>query len=252
MKKFREIEINVKRLINNFESGTHLSGLKDSIIDIDTIREYQPGDKRPDPKASLKTHRLMSKVFNPEKLVKIYLLLDLSSSIYNKLEQAITISLFFCYLAEIHSDQLGLISFADKVNFIEATQDISLITRFLEKVKYEEDKGSNFAGGLLKLQQVFPKDSLIILISDFYFDFDEKLLKSFAQYNEIFAIVLTNPLEFVDIPFQIDFVDAENGKLVRNNKKDFAKWKAELSKKMKCIFLDINDNYLINLIKRLI
>ena len=75
-RKFRTLEVVAKQFINSYSSGVHLSSLHDSLIDVDTTRQYQPGDKRLDSRSSLRSSQTMSRVFNPEKGLTVFLLMD--------------------------------------------------------------------------------------------------------------------------------------------------------------------------------
>lgn len=108
-KKFKSFELRAKAAINNFSSGSHFTFLKDSTSEIDTVRQYQGGDKKLDSKSSLKASLTMSRVFNPEKELTLYLILDISASQQSKSEMAITICLFLSYLADILFDKVCLV-----------------------------------------------------------------------------------------------------------------------------------------------
>ena len=105
-KKFRSLEITAKKLVDSFGTGIHLSNLKDSLIEVDGTRSYQPGDKRLDSKSSLKSGELMSRVFNPEKDFTIFIILDISASQHYgsdkllKIEGGILSALYFGFAVE--------------------------------------------------------------------------------------------------------------------------------------------------------
>ena len=218
--KFRSLEITAKMLINSFASGTHISTLKDSIIDVDVTREYQPGDKKLDSRSSLRSNLTMSRVFTPDKSMTILLVLDVSASIYSKLEQAITTGLYFSYLADISGDQIGLITFSDTIHdFVLPSYDCREVTSVLENI-YEREALSgvtNLESVLLKLGNMELNNTLVVLISDFCYPIVDRnviLTKRAVSgpTNKMIALALVNHQEWSleGQPFTVNFVDAES------------------------------------------
>lgn len=219
-RKFRSLELTAKTLINSFGSGSHASYLKDSIIDVDVTREYQPGDKKLDSRSSLRTSLTMSRVFAPDKAMTIFIVLDVSASIYSKLDQAITTCLYLSYLADLANDQIALITFSDTVHdFVLPSYDGRNVTPVLEKI-YEREAVSgvtNLEVALRRLGTLEVSNTLVVLISDFCYPFSERTIQ-FAKRaiagpsNKMIGLVLVNNQEWSlsGQPFIIDFVDSES------------------------------------------
>lgn len=275
-RKFRSLEFAAKTLINNFCSGSHGSILKDSIVDIDSIREYQPGDRKLDSKASLRTGQVMSRVFLPEKSLTIFILLDVSNSQFSKFEQTITTCLYLLYLANVNSDKVSLIAFADDiVKAVEPTDDTRDAVLALEDI-YESELagGTNLCKMLLKLNSFDLSNSMVFLLSDFCYDINKHdllLMKRIASTSngKFVALVMDNSSEWVfDKGFSFDFVDAENNmganwntnnkNLNKTHQNFYHEWKHDLKVKLKQarlepLFINVNNNnYLMPLIRYLL
>ena len=133
-KQFRSLELIAKKYLDSFSSGIHPTLLKDSLIEVDVVREYQPGDKRLDSKSSLKTGKTMSRVFNPERSLNLFIILDISSSQYSKLDAAIITALYLCYLGDMCNERVGLCVFSNQVSIItDVSDDYSSVIGIIEK-----------------------------------------------------------------------------------------------------------------------
>src|SRR3989344_5662596 len=118
--RFHKLDPLVRRYINQFGSGIHRSLLKDSIGDIDGVREYVPGDKRLDSVASLRVGRVMSRVYSPEKSMNIFILLDVSKSQFYgsnnlKIEAGIAAGAYLTHLAGNVGDKIGILAFDQSI-----------------------------------------------------------------------------------------------------------------------------------------
>lgn len=219
-RKFRSLELTAKTLINSFGSGSHASYLKDSIIDVDVTREYQPGDKKLDSRSSLRTQQTMARVFVPDKAMTVFIVLDISASLYSKLDQAITTCLYLSYLADLANDQIALITFSDKVHdFVLPSYDGRNVTPVLEKI-YEREAVSgvtNLDDALLRLGTLEVNNTLVVMISDFCYPFSERTVQLAKRAiagpsNKMIALALVNHQEWSlsGQPFIVDFIDSES------------------------------------------
>lgn len=226
---FRSLELTAKFLISNFGSGIHRSLLADSSGEVDITREYQPGDKRLDSKTSLRVGKVMSRVFNPEKLLNIFIVLDVShSGFYGvnilKIEVGVLASLYLSFLAGASNDNVGLITFSDRVkDFYEPCSDETVVTIALEKVferESKQDNKSNLELALKKLANLEMRDCLIFIISDFLFDHTKRLGQLLKQINlspnnSSIALIVINEQEWV-LPkqnFVAKVLDAESDRM---------------------------------------
>ncbi len=82
LKKVRELEIISKRLTNHFFTGEYHTAFKGRGMSFKEVREYYPGD---DPRfidwnVSARMGHTFSKVFEEERELTVYLLIDVSAS----------------------------------------------------------------------------------------------------------------------------------------------------------------------------
>jgi hypothetical protein len=274
-KKFRSLELAIKKLLNSYESGCHTSSLKDSLIDVDITRQYQPGDKKLDSRSSLRASETMSRVFTPERALTVFLILDVSASQHSKLEQAVATCLYMSYLADLGNDKIGLVTFSDKVHrHVQPSNDQRAIMPVLEKI-YED----NQLGGMTDLEKVLLylgglnlTNTLLVLISDFCYPLTDRsvvLAKRAVSgaNNTMIAPVLINQDEWHldDYYFTVNFKDAEIDKSAswnfsssKSNKahnKIYEKWQSELKirlrqAKIEPIMMSVNrSDYLLPLVK---
>ena len=271
-KNFRSLELVARKHLDNFSSGIHGTLLKDSLIEVDVVREYQPGDKRLDSKSSLKTGKTMSRVFNPERTLNLFIMLDLSSSQYTKIESAVITALYLSYLGDICNEKIGLCVFSNHVtSIVDISEDYSSVVGTIEKSlnSLKMDSSTSVDDAVCKVSNLFLTNSLIVLISDFCYPLNEKLLKdikriSLVPTNSFISIVLHNPNDWmlsVSESFNITLKDAESGRVsdfnLKSAKSHFEKWQTELKTNlMRCnsyvVFLDVKEkNFLLPLIKHL-
>lgn len=270
-KKFRALELAARKHLDSFSSGLHGTLLKDSLIEVDVVREYQPGDKRLDSKSSLKTGKTMSRVFNPERSLNLYIILDKSSSQYTKLDASIITALYMCYLGDMCNERVGLCVFSDKVMMTDITDDYSSVVGTLEKSfqDLKMDTATCAADGIKKVADLSLKNSLVVFISDFCYPLTESMMSNIKKIamvptNNFLNVVLHSPVDWLmtlNHGFNITFRDAETGKTGNYNaasaKSQFDKWSEDLkSKFLSCssdaVFLDVKQNqFLLPLTKHL-
>lgn len=270
---FRSLEINAKTLINSFGTGSHVSCFKDSIIDVDVVREYQPGDKKLDSKSSLKTSKTMARVFTPDKSMTIFPVLDVSASQSTKKIQSFTICLYLAYLAELVGDSVGVMMFNDRIlDLVIPSQDARNVVSVLENNYCKDFCGKTDMGMALKtIASLELTNSMIVIISDFCYDLSDMIVSNLRRIagginNVIVSLVMINEKEwqFDNMPFSIDLSDAESHELINWNFKAssnqaycqyFHEWQSKLKVKLRQaktepIFLNVDRNdYIMPLVK---
>lgn len=271
-KRFRALELTARKYLDAFSSGIHNTLLKDSLIEVDVVREYQPGDKRLDSKSSLKTGKTMSRVFNPERSLSLFIILDISSSQYTKLEAAVVTALYLCYLGDMCNERVGVCVFSDHIAITtDVTDDYSSAIGVIEKSLNELKMGKKTCAedGIRKVSNLSLTNSMIVFISDFCYPLTNPLLNNIKKMalvptNTFLNVVLYNPVDWLmslHEPLSITFKDAETGEVKRLNaesaKDEFDNWSGELRKKLlhcnsDTVFLDAKqEQFLLPLIKHL-
>jgi len=271
-KKFRSLELVAKRYLDGFSSGIHPTFLKDSLIEVDVVREYQPGDKRLDSKSSLKTGRTMSRVFNPERSLNLFIVLDISSSQYTKLEASIITALYLCYLGDMCNERVGLCVFSNQVmNVTDITDDYSSVIGLIEKSfnGLKMNSTTCVEDSIKRVSNLFLTNSLVVFISDFCYPVTDNFLKHIKKIaltptNAFLNVVVYNPVDWLMLlnqSFTINFKDAETGSTgsynAKSAKTEFDNWSKDLKSKFlrsssDVVFLDVKqENFLLPLIKHL-
>ena len=274
-RKFRTLEVVAKQFINSYSSGVHLSSLHDSLIDVDTTRQYQPGDKRLDSRSSLRSSQTMSRVFNPEKGLTVFLLMDVSASQQAKAGAATITSLYLNHVADMANDPVGLITFSDKIyDVVEPSYDarymVTILEQWYDKGVYPF--GTTLEPALRRTAEMSPTNSMIVLLSDFCYDISDKTinyLKNVAsgKGNSVLSLVFFDPNDWIfeQQPFIVDFIDAEtNSKVgwdmfhVDKHGQEFLKWQEGIRLKLRRggsepIFIDVTqENFLLPLVRYLL
>jgi len=270
---FRSLEIAAKTLINSFGTGSHVSSLKDSIIDVDVTREYQPGDKKLDSRSSLKMSQTMSRVFTPDKSMTTMIVLDASSSQSTKINESIITSLYLAYLADNSSDAIGIVTFSDDViELVSPSGDTRNVTDVLRRLNDSKLSGkTNLEKPLNRVAELELTNSMIVVVSDFCYDLSARTVVNLRRLagginNTVVASIMLNECEweFDSLPFAVDFADSESGSMVDwsfsdQNLEAFSKfycdWQRNLKIKLRQaktepIFINVNrNNFLMPLVK---
>jgi hypothetical protein len=267
------LEIAAKTLINSFGTGSHVSSLKDSIIDVDVTREYQPGDKKLDSRSSLKMSQTMSRVFTPDKSMTTMIVLDASSSQSTKINESIITSLYLAYLADNSSDAIGIVTFSDDViELVSPSGDTRNVTDVLRRLNDSKLSGkTNLEKPLNRVAELELTNSMIVVVSDFCYDLSARTVVNLRRLagginNTVVASIMLNECEweFDSLPFAVDFADSESGSMVDwsfsdQNLEAFSKfycdWQRNLKIKLRQaktepIFINVNrNNFLMPLVK---
>ncbi len=123
LSKVRELEIKSKRLTNHLFSGEYHTAFKGRGMSFKEVREYHPGDdvRFIEWNVSARMGHTYSKLFEEERELTVYLLVDVSaSSLFGTFKQTkkdlITeICAVLAFSAISNNDKAGLIFFSDKV-----------------------------------------------------------------------------------------------------------------------------------------
>ena len=123
LKKVRQIEIRTKGLVNDLFGGEYHSVFKGRGMTFAEVREYQPGDdiRLIDWNVTARTGSPFVKIFEEERELTVYLLVDVSRSGHFgsisqfKSEMAAEIAAVLGFSAIKNNDKVGLILFSDEV-----------------------------------------------------------------------------------------------------------------------------------------
>ncbi len=193
--------------------GGHISSLRGRGIDFDEVRIYQAGDdiRRMDWRVTARTGKAHTKLYHEERERPVFLVLDLSPSMFFgtriqfKSVLAAQLAALLGWSAIQHGDRLGAVLFTQdqlvELRPRSRKQGILPILKALATLSANkttaEQSHSNFSQGLARLRRVAKPGSLIFLISDFY-QFGattQARLQPLAKHCEIIACGITDPIE---------------------------------------------------------
>jgi len=206
-------KIDSKKLINELKNKVHgeLSGIYKSIfkgegIKYERIREYQINDdfKFIEWNTSSRFNKLFIKEFSEERKVPMYLVVDISPSMFSELkgDHKIKISAelvsILSYTAICNNDEVSLAFFSDKIHKFSPLSSNRKIPfeYYLKVLTVEKGKNRNDLGKVVDfLNNRINKRSIIFIISDFLpFEIEQKLF-SMKSENKLFLIILRDPVE---------------------------------------------------------
>ena len=204
--KVRHIEIRTKGLVNDLLGGEYHSVFKGRGMMFSEVREYQPGDdiRLIDWNVSARVGRPFIKIFEEERELTVYLLVDVSCSGQFgtieklKMDLGTEIAAVLGFSAIKNNDKVGVIFFSSKVEkYIPPKKGKSHILRLIRELLYFKPKykGTSINVALEFLLKVSKRKSVVFLISDFIDSGYWKTLKMINKKHDIIGIRLYDPSE---------------------------------------------------------
>ena len=178
IKKVRELEIKSKRLTNHLFTGEYHTAFKGRGMAFKEVRDYQPGDdiRFIDWNVSARMGHTYSKVFEEERELSVYLLVDVSaSSLFGTYKQTkkdlITeICAVLSFSAINNNDKAGLVFFSDKVEkFIPAKSGRDHVLYMVrEMLQYNSHScTTDIVKALQFVNAISRHKSIVFILSDF-------------------------------------------------------------------------------------
>lgn len=278
-KKSRKTELLVAQGLEDFKSGGHRSLLKGWGGDLDSIRPWQPEDRRVAMSATAKTGEITAKVFEEPKLLTVWLVIDISNSMYfgselSRSEAAAVILRVLGASVDHLGDLLGLVLFDDKVRqFSEAQRGGSFLGKTFDFIVKHQPAiiPTQLPIALRRLTLEKLDNALVIIISDFNFEVSEECLNLLQQINggrnnSSLCLVLYDEREllFDQQRLMADICDAESratltwdmtsNEIAESLRNSFNEWQDQLKSQLRrvnseILFLDISKNYIRDLAK---
>ena len=206
LKKVRQIEIRTKGLVNDLFGGEYHSVFKGRGMTFSEVREYSPGDdiRMIDWNVTARSNAPFIKIFEEERELTVYLLVDISRSGYFgttdqfKSDLAAEIAAVLGFSAIKNKDKVGLILFSDHVEkYIIPKKNKSHILRVVREVLFNKPKAreTSLKSGLDFLMKVAKRKSVVFLISDFLDSEFWKSLKLANRKHDMIGIRIADPAE---------------------------------------------------------
>lgn len=199
LKKVRELEIKSKRLSNHLFTGEYHSAFKGRGMSFKEVREYQPGDdiRFIEWNVSARMGHTYSKLFEEERELTVYLLVDVSSSsLFGTYQQTkrdlmTEVCAVLAFAAMSNGDKVGLIFFSDKVEkYIPAKKGKEHVLYMVrELLSFEPvSQKTDIVKALQFLNRTTRRMSIVFLLSDFVDSGYRDSLKLAAKRNDVIGV----------------------------------------------------------------
>jgi uncharacterized protein (DUF58 family) len=232
LKKVRELEIKSKRLTNHLFTGEYHTAFKGRGMAFKEVRDYQPGDDTRfiDWNVSARMGHPYSKLFEEERELTVYLLVDVSASslfgtfLQSKKDLITEICAVLAFSAITNNDKVGLIFFSEKVEkFIPAKKGRDHVLFMVREMLSFTPQASqtNILTALQFLNNTTRHKSIVFLLSDFADAGYHHALRVAAKRHDVVGVqVYDKRDEQLPNVGLIQVRDAETGKVVMLNTKD--------------------------------
>lgn len=224
LKRVREIEIKTRGLTKQVFSGEYNSAFKGRGMTFSEVRDYQYQDdvRNIDWNVTARFNSPYVKVFEEERELSVFLILDISGSNYfgttnkSKFELLLEVAAVLTFSAIANNDKVGAIFVTDAMEkYIPPKKGRTHALMILrELINYEpKSKGTNLNEGLKFFRNVVKKSSICFVISDFYDENDYfEGMKIANTKHDMVALRLSDPAERKLYNFGlVKMYDAEKG-----------------------------------------
>lgn len=206
LKQVRQIELKTRGVVNEVFSGEYHSVFKGRGMEFSEVREYQHGDdiRSIDWNVSARFGHPFIKIFEEERELTVMLLVDLSGSLLfgsvekTKQQIAAELTAILAFSALKNNDKVGLILFTDSIEkFVPPKKGKSHILRIVREIVSFEPQGNktDIKGALEYFNHSVKKRSIAFLISDFFDNDYEKILKIVSKKHDLINVMLEDPRE---------------------------------------------------------
>jgi len=206
LKKVKRIEIRTRGLVDSFFGGEYHSSFKGRGMTFSEVREYQPGDdvRLIDWNVTARSGNPFIKVFEEERELTVFLLVDISSSgsfgseNYLKKTVGAEIASVLGFSAIKNNDKVGLILFSnDIVKYVPPKKGKSHVLRVIRELLYtnSEGRGTSIGNALDFVMKVSKRKSVVFLLSDFIDENYWDSLKIVNRKHDFVGIKISDPFE---------------------------------------------------------
>ena len=206
LQKVKRIEIRTRGLVNDLFGGEYHSVFKGRGMTFSEVREYQPGDdiRLIDWNVTARTGSPFIKIFEEERELTVYLLVDISASgefgsgQQLKREIGAEIAAVLGFSAIKNNDKVGLILFSDEIEkYVVPKKGKSHVLRVVRELLYTvpERTGTSLKNALDYLLKAAKRKSVVFIISDFLDQEYWSSLKVVNRKHDVIGIHLYDPAE---------------------------------------------------------
>lgn len=225
LKKVRELEIKSKRLTNHMFTGEYHTAFKGRGMSFKEVREYQPGDdiRFIDWNVSARMSHAYSKMFEEERELSVFLLVDVSASslfgtvLQRKKDLITELCAVLSFSAINNNDKVGALFFSDIIEkYIKPQKGKQHVLYIVRELLTEEPKkkGTNLKEAIRFFNNSTRRKSIVFILSDFMDGSYEDALKVASKKHDIIGIKIYDKMD-MKLPdlglLQVE--DAETGKM---------------------------------------
>lgn len=221
--RVRELEIKSKRLTNHLFTGEYHSAFKGRGMAFKEVREYQPGDdvRFIEWNVSARMGHTYSKLFEEERELSVYLLIDTSASNLfgtnkqSKKDLITEIAAAIAFSAVSNNDKISSIFFSDQIEkHIPAKKGRQHVLRLVRELlgftavsaRTDIEKALRFLNSTAKHK------SIVFILSDFVADHYEQALGATSKKHDVIGIQVFDRMD-MQLPRigLIEIADPETG-----------------------------------------
>jgi len=231
VEKLRRMDIKTSRLANERMAGQYRSVFKGFGMSFAEVRPYQEGDdiRLIDWNVSARTGELFVKMYEEERELTVFLLLDLSGSALfgthtsSRRDLIAEIAAVLAFSAIRNNDRVGLIVYTDRVeHMVPPRKGKTHVLRVIRDLLTFQPKGrGDAATGLTEalkyLMKVSKKTSVVFALSDFFIpepemDGVKRVLSITRQRHDLVPVMVRDPMDTQLVPAGlIPVEDLESG-----------------------------------------
>ncbi len=232
--KIRRLEVRTRGVVENVFGGEYHSAFKGRGIEFAEVRPYQIGDdiRNIDWNVSARMDETYVKVYEEEREQTVMLCVDVSGSENFgsqgkfKREVAAEICAVMAFSAIQNNDQVGLVLFSDEIEqFVRPQKGRRHVLRCIRELFTAEPQfpGTDIEGALQHVLRILRRRSILVLVSDFFDEGYESMLRAAAQRHDTVGVELQDRREEELPPMGlVDLTDAETGETVTLDTRDEA------------------------------
>lgn len=204
LKSLDRFHLIIKKRITSSYSGPRESESFGRGLIFRDHREYVPGDdfRAIDWNVYARTTEFFIKRYDEERNLTVHIIVDASASMnfgkhMKKFDYASMIGIGFAYMALKNNERFVFSTFSDNLNPFKAKKGAKQLISIVEYLNKLRVRGkSNFQESLKNYKKLINSKSLIIVISDFLFNFEE-IKNSLLHYkkNQLIIIQVLDPVE---------------------------------------------------------
>ena len=206
IQRVRRVDLKTRGLSDRIFSGEYHSAFKGRGMAFSENREYQHGDeiRTIDWNVTARMGHPYVKVFEEERELTVFLLLDVSGSNatgtrkQTKRDLITELSAVLAFSAMGNNDKVGAVLFSDRIErFIPPKKGRSHVLRIIREIieVNPEGTGTNINSALEHFLSAMKKRTIAFLISDFRDEGFDQTLRQAGRKHDLVALRVTDPLD---------------------------------------------------------